>query len=53
MRHGGALAATRTKVATRYVYLTPGRDRIPRRNRAQPSLPERYIRATRRRKMEG
>jgi len=29
------------------VYLARGRGRIPRRNRAQPRLPERYIRATR------
>ncbi len=29
------------------MYLARGRGRIPRRNRAQPRLPERYIRATR------
>ena len=49
----GMGGATRDLCLALEVYLASGRGRIPRRNRAQPRLPERYIRATRLVKMEG
>ena len=49
----GLGGTTRAPCLAVEVCLAPGRGRIPRRNRAQPRLPERYIRATRLVKMEG
>ena len=48
---GSGPAATRTVGDASYVYQVPARDRILRRIRAQPRLPERYTRAGK--KMEG